>query len=94
MRDKGMKILCKVALRHHFGVLSKKGALFLPRCLSGALEPQDTQGWDFFPFDIQEHRGPVDVFSPEAKSQLGGLCARPCTSFISDPVSSSVKWEW
>lgn len=43
---------------------------YLKRCLSGALNPQVTQGWDFSPFYIQGHRGLVGVTGPEANSIL------------------------
>lgn len=54
MRGKGMKVLCKVAWRHHFRALVKKGGVFPPDAF---LEPWSARfrGWAFFPTDIQEH---------------------------------------
>lgn len=44
-----MKVLYKVALRHHLGVSSKKGAVFFPRCLSGVPATPGYPGLGFLP---------------------------------------------
>lgn len=59
-------------LETHFGELSKSGPVF---SLNVSLEPQlqDTQGWDFFPSDTQEHKQrPRGFVQPRGKQRIGG----------------------
>lgn len=66
-----MKVLYKVALRHHLGVPSKKGAVFFPRCLSGVPTTPGYTGLGFLSVLCSRTRtGPVGVTSPETNSKL------------------------